>query len=50
MRPARGPLRSQVASRIMGGMIMPFVYGFGALIVAVIVFIGGYAEERRNAG
>jgi hypothetical protein len=31
-------------------MIFPLVLGICSLIVAGIVFLGGYAEERRNSG
>ena len=31
-------------------MIFPLVLGICSLIVAGIVFLGGYAEERRTGG
>jgi hypothetical protein len=31
-------------------MWFPFVLGIFALVLAAIVFVGGYAEERRSSG
>jgi hypothetical protein len=30
-------------------MLFPFALGIFALVLATIVFVGGYAEERRNS-
>jgi hypothetical protein len=31
-------------------MWFPYALGLFSIVLAAIVFIGGYAEERRNAG